>query len=73
MHPQSQPYLGIISSFDELRVLARSNEGLLRQSEELDELLSKVLKEELSEGIITKIQDNLVIGREYQCETIILM
>ena len=62
MHPDAQPYLGIITPFGGLRVLARSGQGLLGQSEELDELLSKILKDELVQGKIAKIQDDLVIG-----------
>ena len=41
MHPQSQPYFGIMTPLGELRVIAQLGEGLLRQNEELD---SKVLK-----------------------------
>ena len=62
MHPDAQPYLGIMTPFGGLRVLARSGQGLIGQSEELDELLAKVLKDELAEGIVTKMQDDLIIG-----------
>ena len=48
--------------FGGLRVLACSGQGLLGQSEELDKLLSKVLKDEMKEGIVAKIQDDVVIG-----------
>ena len=45
IHPEDQPYLGIMTPFGGLRVLARSGQGLIGQSEELDELMVKILKE----------------------------
>ena len=36
MHPDAQPYLGLMTPFGGLRVLARSGQGLTGQSEELD-------------------------------------
>ena len=51
-----------MTPFGGLRVLARSEQGLIGQSEELDELMSKILKDEMKEGIIAKIQDGIVIG-----------
>ena len=56
------PYLGIMIPFGGLRVLTRSGQVLTGQSEELDELLSKILKDELKEGIVMKIYNDLVIG-----------
>ena len=41
MHIEDQPYLGIMTPFIGLRVLARSGQGLIGQSEELDELTKK--------------------------------
>ena len=69
MSLSAQPYLGIMTPFGGLRVLACSGQGLLGQSEELDELLSKVLKDEMKEGIVAKIQDDVVIGGLYQRDT----
>ena len=43
---------------------------MIGQSEELDELLSKILKDELREGIVTKIHDDLVIGGNTQQEAV---
>ena len=68
MSPSAQPYLGIMTPFGGLRVLACSGQGLLGKSEELDELLSKVLKEEMKEGIVAKIQDDVVIGGTNQTQ-----
>ena len=57
IEPESQQWLGIMTPFSGLRVLARSGQRLLGQSEELDELLAKILKPELATGKATKIQD----------------
>ena len=45
MHEDDQPFLGIMTPFRGLWVLARSGIGLIGQSEELEELMAKVLKE----------------------------
>ena len=66
MHPDAQPYLSLMTPFGGLRVLARSGQGLIGQSEELDELMSEILKDELPEGIVTKLQDDLIIGGDTQ-------
>ena len=55
-----------MTPFGGLPVLTRSGQGLIGQGEELDELMAKILKEEMKEGIITKIQDNIVIGGDTQ-------
>ena len=51
-------------------MLTRSGQGLTGQSEELDELLAKILKDELKEGCVTKIHDDLVIGGNTQEEAV---
>ena len=66
MDIESQPWLGIMTPFSSLHALTRSSQGFLRQSEELDELLSKIFKEEMQAGIMTKIQDDIIIGGETQ-------
>ena len=55
MHPQSQPYLGIMTPFGELKVIAQLSKGLLRQREVLHEILSKVLKDEQRRDIIATV------------------
>ena len=57
MAEEDQQWLGIMTPFSGLRVLARSGQGLLGQSEELDELLAKVLGEEIKEGRCIKLQE----------------
>ena len=51
-----------MTPFGGLRVLALSGQGLIGQSEELDELMAKIFHQEMKEGIITKIQDDIIIG-----------
>ena len=57
-----------MTPFGGLRVLARSGQGLIGQSEELDELMAKILHQEMKEGIITKIQDDIIIGGDTQIQ-----
>ena len=57
-----------MTPFSGLRVLARSGQGLLGQSEELDELMAKVLGLEIKEGRAIKIQDDVIIGGDTQLE-----
>ena len=57
-----------MTPFSRLRVLARLGQGLLGQSEELDELLAKILHKEIKEGKAVKIQDDIIVGGETQLE-----
>ena len=69
MAKQAIPWLGIQSPFGGLRVIARSGQGLMGMAEEFDELLAKILKDELQEGICDKIVDDVVIGGHTPEET----
>ena len=51
-----------MTPFSGLRVLTRSGQGLLGQSEELDKLMAKILGDEIKKGRATKIQDDIIIG-----------
>ena len=62
MQEKDQQWLGILTPFSGLRVLARSGQGLIGESEQLDQLLAKVFKEEMMEGRMARIQDDIVIG-----------
>lgn len=55
-------WLGITTPFGGLRFMRRSGQGLLGQSEELDELLCKVLGPEMSNGIVARLADDLYVG-----------
>lgn len=62
-------WLGISTPFGGLRFMKRSGQGLLGQSEELDELLSKVLSFEMQSGFVARIADDLYIGGDTPAET----
>ena len=62
MHPQDCKWLGVATPFGGVRFLRRSGQGLLGQSEELEELLAKILKDELQQGTCCKIADDIIIG-----------
>ena len=64
----NQQWLGIMTPFSGLRVLTRSGQGLLGQSEELDELMAKIIGDDIKEGRAVKIQDNKIIGGATQIE-----
>ena len=55
-------YIAINSPFKGLRVYTRSTQGLLNQDEELNQLLSKVIGDEIMKGICMKIADDLIVG-----------
>ena len=59
-----------MSPFGGLRMFLRSIQGLVNQMEELDELLSKILKDELMEGIVARIADDLFVGGNTKEEAI---
>ena len=46
----------------------RSGQGLLGQSEELDELMAKIIGDKIKEGRGVKIQDDMIIGGATQLE-----
>ena len=52
-------WLGISTPFGGLRFLRRSGQGLIGQSEEMDELLSKIIGPEIQIGIAARIADDL--------------
>ena len=69
MHHQDGKWLGISTPFGGLRYMKRSGQGLLGQSEELDEMLSKVLSLEMQSGHVARIADDLYIGGSTPRET----
>ena len=60
------PWLGVQTPFGGLRVMARSGQGLAGMAEEFDELTSKILKDELKDGVMIKIVDDCYIGGDTQ-------
>ena len=63
-------YMAINSPFKGLRVYTRSSQGLLNQDEELNQLLSKVLGDEIMQGICMKIADDLIVGGDTKDQAI---
>ena len=68
MSEDAIPWLGVQTPFGGLRVISRSGQGLLGQAEEFEELISKVLKQELQDGICAKIVDDVIVGGDTQEE-----
>ena len=70
-HLSSNDYkwLGISTPFKGMRYLKRSGQGLIGQSEELDQLLCKILGEEMMQGKVIKIADDIYIGAPTPQET----
>lgn len=62
-------WLGVQTPFGGLRIMSRSGQGLAGMAEEFDELTSKILKDEIKEGIMAKIVDDCYIGGNTQEET----
>ena len=62
-------WLGITTPFGGLRYLKRSGQGLIGQSEELDEMLFRVLGHEMKEGKVARIADDIYIGGRDPKET----
>jgi hypothetical protein len=69
MAHEDSKWLGVATPFGGIRFLRRSGQGLLGQSEELEELLSKILQDELHEGTCCKIADDIIIGGQTQQQT----
>ena len=68
MQPDDSKWLGIDTPFGGIRFMRRSGQGLLGQSEELEELLTKILKQELQSGQCCKIADDIFVGGSTHAE-----
>ena len=55
-------YLGIMTPFKGIRVMTRTGQGLLGSDVELEQLLARVLGDEISDGICMTVHDDIVIG-----------
>ena len=58
----SMKYLGTMTPFKGLRVYTRAAMGMPGSTEQLDELMSRVLGDLLHEGVVMKIADDLYVG-----------
>jgi len=55
-------WLGIRTPFKGIRVLTRAGQGLLNSEHDLDELISRILGNELAQGICYAERDDIAIG-----------
>ena len=69
MSEEDAQWLGITTPFGGLRFLKRSGQGLIGQSEEPDEMLSKILGPEMMAGKVSRIADDIYIGGRDPKET----
>ena len=69
MNKKDGQWLGISTPFGGLRFMQRSGQGLIGQSEELDEMLNKVLSSEMQTGSVARIADDLYVGGSTPFET----
>ena len=67
---QDWEWLGIRTPFRGIRVLTRSGQGLLNSETELDELISRVLGDEIFKGICYAERDDIIVGGNSIDETI---
>ena len=64
IHPEDWGYLAVETPFRGLRVLTRSGQGLLNQEIELNQLLRKILGNQIKEGyVILQADDGQVGGK----------
>ena len=55
-------YLGIMTPFKGVRVMTRTGQGLLGSDVELEQLLCRVLGEDISKGHCVALRDDIIIG-----------
>ena len=53
MKDDAIPWLGVQTPFGGMRVMARAGQGLMGMAEQFEELTSKILKQEMKEGVLT--------------------
>ena len=70
VHPDDWPYLAVETPFKGIRVLTRSGQGLLNQEIEMNQLLTKIMGEEIEKGNLILQADDGQVGGETQEETV---
>ena len=70
MHRDAQRWCAILTPFGGMRFFKRGIQGLINQSEELDEMLANIFRTLLTEGILAKQADDLFVGGETIQETL---
>ena len=64
LHPEAMQWCGILTPYGGIRFFKRGIQGLINQSEELDELLGNLFKDMLTQGRLVKQADDLFTGGE---------
>ena len=64
-------YLGVMTPFKGVRVMTRTGQGLLGSDVELEQLLCRVLGNEISDGYCIALRDDIIIGGNSTDEAII--
>ena len=64
LHRDAQKWCGILTPFGGLRFFKRGIQGLINQTEELDELLANIFKDMMTAGKLVKQADDLFVGGE---------
>ena len=62
LHKDAQKWCGILTPFGGLRFFKRGIQGLINQSEELDELLANLFRDMMTKGKLVKLADDLFTG-----------
>ena len=62
LHKEGQKWCGILTPFGGLRFFKRGIQGLINQTEELDELLANLFNDMLTRGKLVKLADDLFTG-----------
>ena len=62
VHKKLWKYLGAITPFRGIKVMARLGQGLLNADVELDQAMARVLGDKMTEGICVMARDDLVTG-----------
>ena len=62
LHKDAQKWCGILTPFGGLRFFKRGIQGLINQTEELDELLANCFNKMLTQGKLAKLADDLFTG-----------
>ena len=70
IHPLAYEWCAIQTPYGGMRYFKRSIQGLVGQTEEQDELLARVLHQELKDGICVKLADDIFSGGKTMDEAI---
>ena len=69
--PSAHPWCAILTPFGGLRFFKRGIQGLINQSEELDEMLANIFGNMITQGKLVKLADDLFTGGVTKEQTIL--